>query len=104
MVSKKILGSGIAVSVIISAMVGMAIYNGYLNFEDIFEDSSNKRTITDSLGRKVKIPDADDIKRILGINPGCLRLLIYMEAEDKICGVEEIEIFMRIQSYQISPL
>ena len=91
MVSKKILGSEIAVAVIISAIVGIAIYNGYLNLEDIFGDNSNKRTITDSLGRKVKVPDADDIKGIVGIQPGSLRLLVYMEAENLVCGVEDIE-------------
>jgi iron complex transport system substrate-binding protein len=91
MVSKKILGNGIFVTVLISAIVGMAIYNGYLNLEDFFEDNSNKRTITDSLGRKVKVPDADDINRIVGIQPGSLRLLIYMKAENLVCGVEDIE-------------
>jgi len=87
MVNKKILGSGIIFASLIGTMIGIAIYNNYLN---LFGAEGN-RTITDSLGREVKIPSAEAIDKIVGTNPGCLRLLIYMEAYDLICGVEEIE-------------
>ncbi|MBD3339625.1 MAG: ABC transporter substrate-binding protein [Candidatus Lokiarchaeota archaeon] len=88
MVSKKILGSGIGVGILISTIVGIAIYNEYL---DPFSSTSNDRTVTDFLGRKVDLPDADKIERVVGIQPGSLRLLTYMDAEDLVCGVEEIE-------------
>ena len=90
MVSKKILGSGIAVTVVLSAIIGIAVYNNYLNFQD----DSGSRTIIDSLGREVTIADAKDIDKIVGINPGTLRLLIYMDAKNLVCGVEDIEINM----------
>lgn len=91
MVNKKILGSGIIVAALIGTIVGIAFYNNYIKLETLLGETTGKRTITDSLGRKVKIPDSDDIDKIVGVNPGCVRLLVYMEAEDLICGVEEIE-------------
>jgi len=93
MVSKKILGSGIAVAAVISLIVGIAIYNNYINLGE----ESGARTITDALGREVKIPEAEDIDKIVGINPGGLRLLVYMEAEDMVCGVEDIEKLSQFQ-------
>ncbi|MFO7795264.1 MAG: ABC transporter substrate-binding protein [Promethearchaeati archaeon] len=87
MVSKKILVSGIVVAAIISLIVGIGIYNSYINPGG----ESRSRTITDALGREVKILEAEDIDKIVGINPGGLRLLVYMEAEDLVCGVEDIE-------------
>jgi iron complex transport system substrate-binding protein len=87
MVNKKILGSGIIFVALIGTIVGIAIYNNYLN---IFKEEGD-RTITDFLGREIKIPNADDIEKIVGLESGCLRLLVYMEAVDLICGVEDIE-------------
>jgi iron complex transport system substrate-binding protein len=87
MVNKKILGSGIILVALIGTIIGIAIYNNFLNFGD----NLNKRTILDSLGRKVNVPDADNIIKIVGINAGALRLLIYMNSEDLVCGVEDIE-------------
>lgn len=43
----------------------------------------------DMLGRKVNIPN--DINRVVGIGPGALRLLVYLQSEDLVVGVEEIE-------------
>jgi iron complex transport system substrate-binding protein len=87
MANKKILGSGIIFVALIGTIVGIAIYNNYLN---IFKEEGD-RTITDFLGREIKIPNADDIEKIVGLESGCLRLLVYMEAVDLICGVEDIE-------------
>ncbi|MFW9987552.1 MAG: ABC transporter substrate-binding protein [Candidatus Odinarchaeota archaeon] len=87
MISKKLLGSGIVVIILITTIVGIAIYINYTNFGD----NANGRTITDSLGRKVNVPDSVDIEKIVGINAGCLRLLVYMDVENLVCGVEEVE-------------
>ncbi len=41
------------------------------------------------LGREVTVPAHVD--RVIGIGPGALRLLVYLEAEDRVVGVEELE-------------
>lgn len=47
------------------------------------------RIITDMLGRKVEVPDT--INSIIGIRPGAVRLLTYMQAVTYIKGIEEVE-------------
>ncbi|MFP4620722.1 MAG: iron ABC transporter substrate-binding protein [Bacteroidales bacterium] len=49
----------------------------------------NSRLVEDMLGRKVRIPE--NIKRVIGIGPGALRLLVYLQASDMVVGVEELE-------------
>lgn len=51
--------------------------------------SRQNTTITDMLGRTVSVPQ--DIKKIVGLNPGALRLLIYMDAVSLVSGVEDVE-------------
>jgi iron complex transport system substrate-binding protein len=46
-------------------------------------------TVTDMVGREVAVPF--DPKRIVCIGPGTLRLIVYLQAESKVVGVEEIE-------------
>lgn len=43
----------------------------------------------DMAGREVQVPR--DPKKIVGIGPGALRLLIYLQALDKVAGVEKME-------------
>ena len=50
---------------------------------------NSPRTITDMAGREVKIPE--EINRIVGIEAGALRLIVYLGASDRVVGVEEIE-------------
>ncbi|MBS3808355.1 MAG: iron ABC transporter substrate-binding protein, partial [Bacteroidales bacterium] len=45
--------------------------------------------VEDMLGRKTKVPAK--IESIVGIGPGALRLLVYMQVTDRVAGVEEIE-------------
>ncbi len=47
------------------------------------------RTVTDSLGRTVTVPDSVD--KVICSGPGCLRLLTYLQAQDMIVGVDDIE-------------
>jgi len=49
----------------------------------------NAKIITDSLGRKVEIPN--DIKKVVAIGPGALRLVVYMREQHKIIGIEKKE-------------
>jgi len=83
MVSKKILGTGVAVLIIISIIVSFAFVNGAFNY------LGETRTIEDQSGREVEIPTK--VENIIAIQPGCLRLIVYMDAEDLVCGVEEVE-------------
>jgi iron complex transport system substrate-binding protein len=46
-------------------------------------------TITDMIGRKVTAPF--DPARIVCIGPGALRLIVYLQAESKLTGVEDME-------------
>ena len=46
-------------------------------------------TVTDMAGRKVTAPF--DPQRIVCIGPGALRLIVYLQAENKVSGVEDVE-------------
>ena len=46
-------------------------------------------TVTDMAGRTVTMPAGPD--RIIAIGPGTLRLIVYLEAQDKVAGVEDME-------------
>ena len=54
------------------------------------EDSIEMRTITDGLGREVTLPV--DPERIVAQGPGALRYICYLGAQDKVVGVEDIEL------------
>ncbi len=45
--------------------------------------------ITDRAGREVEIPE--NIERIAAVGPGALRLVVYLEAENMVVGIEEFE-------------
>lgn len=45
--------------------------------------------VTDGVGREVEV--TGDIKRLVCLGPGALRLITYLEALDRVVGVEEIE-------------
>ncbi|MFW6106142.1 MAG: iron ABC transporter substrate-binding protein [Desulfovermiculus sp.] len=45
--------------------------------------------VTDMSGRAVSVPH--DPKRIICLGPGTLRLIVYLEAQDKVIGVEALE-------------
>lgn len=45
--------------------------------------------VTDMLGRKVLVPEKID--RVVGIEAGALRLLVYMQHTDKVVGIEDNE-------------
>jgi len=51
---------------------------------------SDSRTVTDSLGRQVRIPTQVD--RVICSGSGCLRLLTYLQAHDRIVAVDSIEV------------
>lgn len=53
------------------------------------ESNENPVIITDMLGREVKVPK--NPQRIIGLEAGALRLLVYMQHTDKVVGIEENE-------------
>ncbi|NPA47587.1 MAG: iron ABC transporter substrate-binding protein, partial [Thermococci archaeon] len=46
-------------------------------------------TVTDMLGRTVKVPA--NVSRVVAVGPGALRILVYLNATDKVVGIEEFE-------------
>lgn len=48
------------------------------------------RSVTDAAGRQVEVPD--DPSRIVCLGPGCLRLLAFLEATNRVVGIERFEI------------
>lgn len=53
------------------------------------QTSASSITITDMTERKVAVPF--DPARIICIGPGALRLIVYLQAQDKVAGVEDME-------------
>ncbi len=51
--------------------------------------AADSRTVTDTGGRKVTVPA--DPERIVCLGPGALRLIVYLEATDRVVAVESME-------------
>ena len=51
--------------------------------------TGNRINITDMSGRTVEIPKK--VERVVGIEAGALRLIVYLQATDKVVGVEDFE-------------
>lgn len=52
-------------------------------------DAEDTITVTDMLGRKVTVKK--DIKRVVAIGPGALRLYFYVGEKDRLAGIEQFE-------------
>jgi iron complex transport system substrate-binding protein len=55
----------------------------------VWPQTAATREITDALGRKVEIPDK--VERVICSGSGCLRLLTYLQAQDMVVAVDDIE-------------
>jgi len=55
----------------------------------IFSLSISAAEVEDLAGRKIEVPA--QIDKIVAVGPGALRLVVYLEAEAKVVGVEEFE-------------
>ena len=51
--------------------------------------AADSRLVTDLAGRQVSLPQT--IQRLVCLGPGCLRLLVYLQAQDRLAGIEEME-------------
>ncbi|MFW5735155.1 MAG: iron ABC transporter substrate-binding protein [Oceanidesulfovibrio sp.] len=59
----------------------------------LFAPPASARTITDAAGKQVEVPDRVD--RVICSGSGCLRLLSYLGAQDRIVAVDDIEVRRR---------
>ncbi|MBC8316353.1 MAG: iron ABC transporter substrate-binding protein [Desulfobulbaceae bacterium] len=55
--------------------------------------------VTDIAGRKIQF--YEPVKHVICSGPGCLRLLVYLQAEDMVAGVDDIEV--RRKKYDARP-
>ncbi len=55
----------------------------------ISADTARAMTVTDMAGRTVNL--ANEPQRIICVGPGALRLIVYLEAQDQLVGVESME-------------
>ncbi len=62
-------------------------------------ENTDMITVTDALGREIEVPRSPE--HVLCSGPGCLRLLTYLEAQDKIVAVDSIE--TRDSPYEARP-
>lgn len=53
------------------------------------EDSLRTVTVVDAMGREVEVPADPD--RVICSGPGCLRLLCYLRAQDRVVAVDDME-------------
>ena len=79
------LGASLALSLFLGTL--MALLAGCQSPAN--QPSGDQKTIKDMLGRQVKVPSRP--RGVVGIGPGALRLLVYMQASPLVVGVEEIE-------------
>lgn len=62
----------------------------------VFTSPAQARVVTDALNRTVEIPDT--VERVICSGPGCLRLLTYLDGQDMVVGVDEIETRPRLDA------
>lgn len=79
----------IYVNIFIVAILVSAIFLSAGCTGNTSDTSKNTITITDSLGRQVTVPVNPD--KVICSGSGCLRYLTYLQAQDKIIGVDDIE-------------
>ncbi|WP_457612268.1 iron ABC transporter substrate-binding protein [Methanocaldococcus sp.] len=69
-------------TIILLLTVLTGCYNSHMSTEGV--------KVKDMIGREVIVPK--DVNRIVCIGPGCLRLIVYLNATNKVVGVEDSEI------------
>ena len=59
------------------------------NKAQLTNEDTGKIKIVDAIGREVEVPK--EVNKIICSGPGCLRLIIYLNATDKVVGIEGFE-------------
>lgn len=79
------------ISIIVALMMSLVVaLSGCVESSDSGTSEDIKTVeIVDMVGRTVEVPT--DIQRIVCSGPGCLRLVTYVQAQDRLVGVESIE-------------
>lgn len=67
----------------------LALIVFYGLFSPLQVSEAGARTITDFMGRTHDLPE--NIDRVICSGSGCLRLLTYLQAQDRIVGVDSAE-------------
>lgn len=65
------------------------IFSGCVQQVDQKQSIEEKIKVTDLAGRSVEVPK--NVEKIVAIGPGALRLVVYLQATDKLVGVENAE-------------
>jgi iron complex transport system substrate-binding protein len=80
----------LTITVVIVGFCGCTEKTTYYS-NSINDKESVKETvkITDALGREVEVPK--NVSRVICSGPGCLRLIVYLNATNKVVGIEEFE-------------
>lgn len=73
------------VKVFLSIIVLLVLMSGCLQSQSV----KGTVTVKDLIGREVKVPN--NVERIVAAGPGALRIIVYLNASDKIVGVEDFE-------------
>ncbi len=81
----------ISITILIISIMGTSILiTGYLGIIPLFGDDEPDLQIIDMFGRQVEVNK--DIDSIVATGAGALRYIAYLDAIDKVCGVENIEL------------
>ena len=86
---------GIMILILVSGATGIWLFMNSSLFM-----MHGERVITDGLGRSVGVPL--EPQRIVGVNPGALRLLCYLDLTDKVVGVEMVEVTSPVRPYNFA--
>ena len=70
-------------------IIGAALFLVWVGFGPRATEGAEKMQITDAAKRQVEVPP--DPKRVIAIGPGSLRMICYLEAIDRVAGVETFE-------------
>lgn len=94
-VSKTVLGK--ALMGIFFAAIFMIALAGLLSIIKADSGEPEKIGFTDLAGRTVAVKG--DVRRLIALGPGALRLVAYLEAEDMLVGIENMEFEMARDAY-----
>ena len=72
------------IAIVLAAVLCLSLFSGC---STPGYDTGNTRTITDSLGRKVEVPEK--VESIVCVGVGALRYTCYVGAADLVVGVED---------------
>lgn len=76
-----------AAALLIFIMTAVLLFAGGVKEQEI--NTVNMMAVTDSMGRKIKVPQ--NVQHVICSGPGCLRLLVYLGAHDRIVAVDDME-------------